>query len=209
MPADVETPEASFKKTQSYWDERFVKRGVDYVTLNPNELRIQLVRVESLLRQRFKANDYYTDGIDFGCGAGRFAPLLSSFIGHLWGFDIIDGPLEAARKADKTVSAAKLSYPMKFPLQSESMDFFVAIFALQHITNEQLLTETLAEVKRVLKPGARVMIIDNAVDYHAYLRNRNPIKLGELFDLRKGFHFQRVTLNNKPNDHWLIDGIRA
>lgn len=209
MPADVELPEVNFKRTQLYWADRFAKRNTAYVTLNPNELRLQAVRVESMIRQRFKANDYYKDGIDFGCGAGRFAPLLCSFVGHLWGFDTINGPLELMRAVDKTVSAALLTYPIKLPLASESIDFFTAIFTLQHITNEQLLTETAAEVRRVLRPGARVLILDNAVDFHAHLRNRNPNKLAELFELRKGFHFQRVTLNNKPNDHWLIDGFRA
>lgn len=208
MPT-VEPAAAFFTRSAEYWRGRFIQRGPLYLTLNPNECRLQLIKVESLLRTRFKPGEYYADGIDLGCGNGRFAPLLSSFVGHIWGLDFIAEPLEAMRKTDVTVSARKLDYPVKLPHLDKSIDIFTAIFTLQHITNDLLLEETLAEVARVLKPGARVITLDNASDHHAYLKPRNPNKLAEMLGLRKGFHFQRVTINNKPNDHWLIDGIKA
>lgn len=207
MPT-VEAASTFFTRSAEYWRGRFVQRGPLYLTLNPNECRLQLLKVESVLRTRFKPGDYYADGIDLGIGNGRFAPLLNSFVGHLWGFDVIDEPMATVPKLDQLVSTHKLDYPVKLPFSDKSMDFFISFFTLQHITHDELLEEILAEVQRVLKPGARVITLDNAIDHHAYLKPRNPNRLAELLGLRKGFHFQRVTINNKPNDHWLIDGIK-
>ncbi|KIK60335.1 hypothetical protein GYMLUDRAFT_43634 [Collybiopsis luxurians FD-317 M1] len=101
--------------------------------------------------------------LDLGCGRGRVAAHMSKYTGaHVTGLNLDADQLSSAR-----AFAAKRNLPLEFvqqdfnvlplPLASDSFDAFYQIQALSLCKN---LPATFKEIYRVLKPGAKVSLLD-------------------------------------------------
>ncbi|MGB1707256.1 MAG: class I SAM-dependent methyltransferase [Rubripirellula sp.] len=103
------------------------------------------------------------DILDLACGPGVVTREIKSLVpdSHVTGVDLNESLLKVAisdshqdgceapifRKADCT----------DLPFEASSFDFVYARFLFQHLSNP---VTAVAEIKRVLKPGGRVLIVD-------------------------------------------------
>lgn len=189
-----------FEQAKAFWAARFN---------NTQDLAGQQLRVESALRHRLKANVYHEHGMDFGCGDGRFVPLLSQHCGHVWAVDILPQAIDAAEKRSEFTTGVLAKWPFKMIWRKPRLDLLWVSFVFQHITGDAMLESVCAELVRVSKPGCRVLIVDNAVDKAWHVKSRPAEKLARLLNLNSSFTAERITVNDRPADHWLIDGIRS
>lgn len=189
-----------FEQAKTFWSARLAA---------PQDLTAQKLRVESILRQRLKDNVYYEHGMDFGCGNGRFVPLLSQHCGHVWAVDILPQAIDAAEKRSEFTTGVLSRWPFKLSWRKPRLDLLWVSFVFQHITGETILDSVCAELSRIMRPGCRVLVIDNAVDKAWHVKARSAQQLARLLNLTSGFKAERITVNDRPSDHWLIDGVRA
>ena len=166
----------------------------------------QKERIENLVREKVGPSDYFQDMLDFGCGNGRFMPFWQLYSGHIWAVDVLDNILREITNQGVNVTPILETYPPRLQRLMPPVDLFWGCLVFQHLVDNSLFYETAAELSKVIKPGARVIILDNAVDVAAHVKPRGPEELSRALGLREGFKAEQVTINKKPNDHWLIDG---
>ena len=102
--------------------------------------------------------------LDLGCGPGLMSSRLAALVpgGSLIGIDADPALLHQARAR---IQATPGLPPVRFfeawadalPLPDQSVDFAYARFLFQHLPSPQ---RALAELRRVLRPGGRVCIVD-------------------------------------------------
>jgi ubiquinone/menaquinone biosynthesis C-methylase UbiE len=100
--------------------------------------------------------------LDAGCGSGPLSAALRDRGAILTGFDASAGMLELARQRlgpDADLHVAELGSPLPFP--DGAFDDVIACLVLHYL---QDWTAPLAELRRVLKPGGRLIV---AVDHPA------------------------------------------
>ena len=95
--------------------------------------------------------------LDLGCGNGRLLDLLGEKGIDYIGVDNAENLIEIARKrypgADFRVASA-----FKLPFPEDYFDKVYSIAVLHHIPSQELRSEFLKEVKRVLKPGGLLIL---------------------------------------------------
>lgn len=96
---------------------------------------------------------------DLGCGTGRLAEALAPFVGRVIALDESAEMLAAARSrlshhANVDIKAGSLE---ALPLPDASLDAALVTLVLHHIADP---APVLAEARRVLKPGGRLLIVD-------------------------------------------------
>lgn len=163
----------------------------------------QTSRISSLLRSAILPTDFYESALDIGCGRGRFVPLLSSFCGHVWAVDIV--PELLCDIEFRAQSATAFCVEREYRLPDGPHDLLWSSFFFQHLTKQAELQAVCAEIRRVMRPGARVLLLENAKDHAAHVRpwtvKDYVAELG-LADHR----FKLVSVNDRPGDHWWIEG---
>jgi 2-polyprenyl-6-hydroxyphenyl methylase/3-demethylubiquinone-9 3-methyltransferase len=92
--------------------------------------------------------------LDLGCGKGRFAQRLRDE-----GFDVVGLDLSAAMLAAAPPWPRVRGSARRLPFREESFDGVIAIEMFEHLHPDSIGT-VLAEVRRVLRPGGIVAIVD-------------------------------------------------
>jgi SAM-dependent methyltransferase len=102
--------------------------------------------------------------VDVGCGTGTISSMLADAdpAVEAHGFDGDEAVLEQARRksvrhGDRVIFTRALADHL--PLESQSVDVAIASLLLHHLAPQAKLA-TLAEAKRVLRPGGRLVIAD-------------------------------------------------
>ncbi|WEX74646.1 class I SAM-dependent methyltransferase [Sinorhizobium numidicum] len=94
--------------------------------------------------------------LDIGCGPGTITAALASVVANVIGLDLEPKAIEAAKQLARGCERANLSFieadMTALPFDSDTVDavFFHAVLYHQ---SQEVLTRTLAEARRVLKPG--------------------------------------------------------
>ena len=197
----------TFQGMKQHWVKVAGARGVSYVGHVKEDSDLQARKIESLILRALEPVDYFKDGMDFGCGYGRMIPTLSQYCGHIWAVDLLDSMLEKAQSAAPNVTIVPSVWPVTLAIPM--VDLLWAGLVLQHIVNESLFQATTVEISRVLRSGARVLVLDNAVDKAPHVKPRGPDVLAKALGLRSGWRADKVTINQRPNDHWFLDGYKA
>jgi len=101
--------------------------------------------------------------LDIGCGNGRHSQLLATHTAHVIGVDASQSLLSFARDRAKT-----RGYDTQFmtvngdaamlPLHDDTVDLAVYVATLHHLPTRELRVQSLRELKRVLKSGARGLV---------------------------------------------------
>ena len=97
--------------------------------------------------------------LDIGCGVGLIHPYLVDEVGQLEGVDISEPSLEVARKNNPGVSYAVYEGQC-IPYPDGSLDVAFTICVLHHVPPAQWIS-FLQEMKRVLRPGGKAIIIEH------------------------------------------------
>lgn len=168
----------------------------------------QQKNIEKLLAAKLH-NQYYKDVMDYGCGWGRLIPFISKYSGHIWAIDIIDSMLQRAGEQSQNVTALAATRSAAIEMPSEMVDLVVVVSVFHYLTDDIIFGFCTDELKRILKPGGRVLIIDNAVDKDYHVKPRTDVELAARLNLKPGWTSEKVTINRKPLDHWLIDGVKG
>jgi len=102
--------------------------------------------------------------LDVGCGSGPLSAALRAKGAHVTGFDGSPVMARLARNrlgADAAVCVADLAHPL--PFADSSFDDVVASLVLHYLPDWTL---TLAELRRVLEPGGRLLLsVDHPIVY--------------------------------------------
>ncbi|MCP3961530.1 MAG: metalloregulator ArsR/SmtB family transcription factor [bacterium] len=132
---------------------------------------------------------------DLGCGTGRTSEALAPHVTRVWAVDGSDAMLEAAR--ERLEGAGNVTFRRgdleELPLEDATLDAAVLFLALHHTTEPE---RVLSEARRVMKPGARLLIVDMLPhDREDYRQRMGHVWLG----------FPRRTIVNALADHGFED----
>lgn len=102
---------------------------------------------------------------DFGCGSGEWAVALARILEHgkVWGIDLLEEPLSAARSRARVAGLENLEFiradaEKEIPqLKPESLDLVLMTNLLFQIDDKAAI---FAEAKKVLKSKGKVLVID-------------------------------------------------
>lgn len=97
-------------------------------------------------------------GLDAGAGTGNLARCFIQKGVRMSGFDQSPEMLRKCRQKNPQMES-KLGTFFAFPFLENRFDFVATSYALNHLTDDQKLL-ALAECRRVLKPGGRLVIAD-------------------------------------------------
>lgn len=114
--------------------------------------------------------DHWVVG-DLGCGTGVLLPALSSAVRQVIGIDGSDEMLAAARVTTGAFANVELRLGSleALPVVDGALDAAIMVLVLHHLPSP---TVALAEARRVLKPGGRLLIVDMAPHEHEEYRQQ-------------------------------------
>ena len=151
------------------------QRGADYAESAPHKFGPSLPKLLELARPLPK-----DVCLDVGAGTGHTAAALAPFVKKVYGLDPAEGMLAAARAAYGHLNNLEF-----VPGTSENTGFendtFDIVTARHTLHHHPSMPRTLAELGRVLKPGGRLVIVDEITPdasveawYHALEVARDP-----------------------------------
>lgn len=108
---------------------------------------------------------------DLGCGTGELTAALAPHVAHVHAIDASAPMLAAARArvagaANVTLAEAALE---SLPLDDASLDAAILLLVLHHVADP---ARALAEVRRVLRPGGRLLVADMRAHAHEEYRSQ-------------------------------------
>ena len=95
--------------------------------------------------------------LDFGCGAGRSTRLLESWGYEAVGIDISSEMLAQARRIDPQGDYRLVRDDGAIPFPDNCFDLVLSAFTFDNIPTEEKKTSLLEGLRRVLKPGGRLV----------------------------------------------------
>lgn len=95
--------------------------------------------------------------LDIGCGNGRLYQMFADLSIHYTGVDQSEGLIVKAREKFPGAEFVVASM-VELPLPDASFDIIYSIAAFHHLPNDQLRLQALSEMKRVLKPGGKIIM---------------------------------------------------
>lgn len=159
---------AFFDKSAEFWDE----------------MRAQLVGERADLLSLLELLDPQWVVGDLGCGAGHIAEALSPAVGRVIAIDE-SGPMLAAARARLTQCEnveLREGHIESLPIDDSTLDVGI-LFLVAHFISDP--ARAMQEVRRVLKPGGRLLIVDLV----SHDRAEYAVQLGHIW---QGFDAQQV-----------------
>lgn len=165
---------------KSLVQEEFGKTATSYLTSKPHALGKSLERLVALTSPQ---KDWHV--LDVATGGGHVAYAFAPHVARVWATDITQEMLDMVKgeAAKRGLTNIRTAYAKAeaLPFEDESFNLVTCRIAPHHFDS---ISEFLAEVHRVLKPGALFALVDNVVpqgsvgDYvNAFERLRDPSHL--------------------------------
>lgn len=165
--------------------------------------------------------------LDVACGTGDLSMLDASLVsgdgGHVTGVDISEGMLEVGRRRVsgtpfKDMINLEVGNAMDLQFEANTFNGATMGWAMRNVPS---IPQTLSEIHRVLKPGARFVCMDSAKPYSGLLRfgfflyfktflpliDRLIVKTGKNAKVHPYTYLSR-SLDNYPMPHELEERFR-
>ena len=164
----------NYDDTSHHYEDFWIGRDYEHLA--------EIIAINKLL-----ANRRYGVGIDYGGGYGRLSRTILKYCDFLYLADPSDKQLDLAKKklqSEPNIDFIKLVDEAEIPLGDNLLDLVVMIRVSHHLVDP---SKTLAEIKRVLRPGGQAVIeIANSAHFlnrlKHYLRfqkiSKDPIQIG-------------------------------
>ena len=112
--------------------------------------------LDALVYHGLRETDYL---IDVGCGSGRLAKPLSTYLaGKYLGIDVVPELVDYAQKlASRPDWRFELASGLKIPEEDQKADMVCFFSVVTHLLHEESFVY-LKEAKRVLKPGGKIVV---------------------------------------------------
>jgi SAM-dependent methyltransferase len=126
--------------------------------------------------------------LDFGCGIGRWRPLLKRNVANYYATDIVD------RLVPEPDDQFQLIEDHHIPFCDAKFDLIFTCVVLQHVTDETLLHHYLEQFRTRLQASGILMLTENTttgIPNHIWLVYRSPYQYLQLLQ-RHGFAAQWV-----------------
>lgn len=154
---------------QRYWNERAKQYGetaCGYFKWNRTEL---LEETEKAWQSLYPLIKQHSGGarlkvLDFGCGSGRFAKRFAQSNFEVTGVDISQEMLEIAKTNLRNNPCQLVHVSHELPFENKTFDIVWCFIVLQHIPDNHFFA-TVRELKRVIKPGGMIIIVENTHPY--------------------------------------------
>jgi ubiquinone/menaquinone biosynthesis C-methylase UbiE len=143
---------------REYWAERLQRKGKNYVAWKSLSGAFDK---QSEVFWAATAPHLPNGGrvLDFGCGVGRFAAVLSNVVDSYDGVDINEGALKLAPELENATFTHLAEDRLPFP--DATFDGAVAFTVIQHIVDPKHYANWTAELARVVRPGGWFFVIDD------------------------------------------------
>lgn len=149
------------------------------------------------------ADDRWTVG-DLGCGTGIGANALAPFVSRVIAIDASEEMLAAARRRLEGAGNVDLRAGVleALPIDAGTLDAATMMLVLHHVPDP---AAALAEARRVLKPGGRLLIVDMLPhEREEYKQQMGHVWLGfsaeQMTRLLEGAGFEGVRMHTLPSD---------
>lgn len=188
------------KNTIDFWQDRvnkFGARAVYNLGYKQEELdnvdKMQNDLYFEILEKHLNEND--KTALDFGCGCGRFEPLLSKLVDEVYAVDPIEDLIKLAPKFDNVKYQVLKNGKLK--IKDNSIDLIFVSLTLGGIVKEKDLNVAINELKRVSSPSALFFIVENT---EKSLKENNYWTSRSLDDYRNLFSFVDLNLEKSYID---------
>jgi SAM-dependent methyltransferase len=136
--------------------------------------------------------------LDLGCGKGRFAKMLCQQGASVVGLDLSPAMLDEATGIERVRASAR-----RLPFGPASFDGVVAVEVFEHLARPSL-DVVLGEIRRVLKPGGTLVIVDKNVWSWNARRPWLPGAAVKWIDERRGLWM--YSHHDNVREHWFRAG---
>jgi SAM-dependent methyltransferase len=141
---------------------------------------------------------------DLGCGTGQLSAAIAPFVARVIAVDASAAMLQAAKKRLQPLTSVELRRGELegLPIDDGQLDLATLMLVLHHVSEPR---KALAEVARVLKPGARALIVDMLPhERENYRQQMGHVWLGFSDDhtehLLRDNNFSEIAVTALPSD---------
>ena len=154
---------------KEYWVDRYgrmeAERVVGNVSWNADKYKKENDEWESKIRpflDKIKI-DGQSSLLDFGCGIGRWIPMLGEYCTHYYGTDIMESAIDRAMKVK---SKNEFSFfgeieDEKIPNIAPKYNTIYTCVVLQHVVDDNVLREYVKQFYDLLDDDGHALIVEN------------------------------------------------
>lgn len=145
--------------------------------------------------------------LDAGCGTGKFLNILEKNSKKYIGIDLSNKQLDKAKnKSNKNTSKFICSNLSKINIESNTVDLIISSWVLGTITNLEERNKCLSELKRLLKPNGKIILIEN--DENSEFEGiRNRIKDTRTKDYNNWILSNGFIIEKQINTYFLFESL--
>ena len=133
--------------------DRFSPGGTEFFHVRKRDLILEYFR-------RRRSDTRKLSYLDVGCGYGELVSLLKGNFARVAACDVSEGMLQAGNLAAKGIDARVQHEPAQLPYPNGSFDFVTAVCVYHHVPPPAR-TPLIREMRRVLRPGGVLSIIEH------------------------------------------------
>ncbi len=132
--------------------------------------------------------------LDVACGSGIISCEFAKIVSHVTGIDLTPAMIDQAKLLQQEKKLNNITWKIgdviKLPFENDVFSLVVTRYSLHHMIEPQ---KVLAEMKRVCKPGGRVLVIDVTPE------NDKVVEYNNVEKLRDPSHVKALTISELEN----------